>query len=65
VANANIEAACVFHEITKHSYTTVRPVPHHLNWNNRADGLQDLSVGGCAGAAARSEISAKVNHQAG
>jgi hypothetical protein len=28
-------SACVFHEITKHSYTFVRTVPHHLDWNNR------------------------------
>jgi SagB-type dehydrogenase family enzyme len=35
VANADIEAACVFHEITKHSYTSVRSVPHHLDWKNR------------------------------
>ncbi len=35
MANADIEAACVFHEITKHSYTSVRSVPHYLDWNNR------------------------------
>src|SRR5713101_8096262 len=35
VANADIEAACVFQEITKHSYTSVRSVPHSLDWNNR------------------------------
>ena len=35
MANADIEAACVFHEITKHSYTSVRTVPHYLDWNNR------------------------------
>src|SRR5260370_6570276 len=35
MANADIEAACVFHEITKHSYTSVRSVPHSLDWNNR------------------------------
>jgi len=35
VANVDIVAACVFHEITKHSYTSVRSVPHYLDWNNR------------------------------
>jgi len=35
VANADIEEARAFHEITKHSYTSVRTVPHHLDWNNR------------------------------
>ena len=35
MANADIEAACVFHEVTKHSYTSVRSVPHYLDWNNR------------------------------
>src|SRR5229473_1397605 len=35
MANADIEAACVFHEITKHSCTSVRSVPHYLDWNNR------------------------------
>jgi hypothetical protein len=35
VANADIEAACLFHEITKHSSTSARSVPHYLDWNNR------------------------------
>jgi SagB-type dehydrogenase family enzyme len=35
MANADIEAARAFHEITKHSYTSVRSVPHYLDWNNR------------------------------
>ena len=35
MANADIEAACVYHEITKHSHTSVRSVPHYLDWNNR------------------------------
>src|SRR5260370_6300285 len=35
VANADIEAACVFHDITKHSYPSVRSVPHYLDWKNR------------------------------
>jgi hypothetical protein len=34
VANADIEAARAFHEITKHSCTSVRTVPHYLDWNN-------------------------------
>jgi hypothetical protein len=36
LANADIEAARAFHEITKHSYTSVRSVRHYLDWNNRA-----------------------------
>jgi SagB-type dehydrogenase family enzyme len=35
LANADIEAARVFHEITKHSYTSVRALPHLLDWENR------------------------------
>jgi SagB-type dehydrogenase family enzyme len=35
VANADIEAARAFHEITKHSFTSVRSVPQYLDWNNR------------------------------
>jgi SagB-type dehydrogenase family enzyme len=35
VANDYIEAARVFHEITKHSYTSVRSSPHLLDWDNK------------------------------
>jgi SagB-type dehydrogenase family enzyme len=35
VGNEYIEAARVFHEITKHSYTSVRSSPHFLDWDNR------------------------------
>jgi SagB-type dehydrogenase family enzyme len=33
VGNDYIEAARVFHEITKHSYTSVRSSPHFLDWD--------------------------------
>jgi len=35
VANRDIEAARFFHEVTKHSYTSVRSTPHRLDWENR------------------------------
>jgi SagB-type dehydrogenase family enzyme len=33
LANDYIEAARVFHEVTKHSYTSVRSSPHYLDWD--------------------------------
>lgn len=33
--NDNIEAARVFHDATKHSYTSVRSAPHFLDWENK------------------------------
>jgi len=33
VGNDYIEAARVFHEVTKHSYTSVRSSPHFLDWD--------------------------------
>src|SRR5215831_2764883 len=35
MANDYIEAARVFHESTKHSYTSVRASPHFLDWDNK------------------------------
>jgi SagB-type dehydrogenase family enzyme len=35
VGNDYIEAARVFHEVTKHSYTSVRSSPHFLDWDNK------------------------------
>ena len=35
MGNEYIEAARVFHEITKHSYTSVRASPHFLDWDNK------------------------------
>jgi len=35
LGNDYIEAARVFHEITKHSYTSVRSTPHLLDWDNK------------------------------
>jgi SagB-type dehydrogenase family enzyme len=35
VGNDYIEAARVFHELTKHSYTSVRSSPHFLDWDNK------------------------------
>ncbi|MGH7247733.1 MAG: SagB family peptide dehydrogenase, partial [Pseudomonadota bacterium] len=35
LGNQYIEAARVYHEITKHSYTSVRSSPHRLDWDNR------------------------------
>jgi SagB-type dehydrogenase family enzyme len=35
MANDYLEAARVFHEITKHSYTSVRSSPHFLDWNTK------------------------------
>src|SRR5258707_7401107 len=35
MGNEYIEAARVFHEITKHSYTSVRSSPHFLDWDNK------------------------------
>jgi hypothetical protein len=46
VANVDIEAACVFHEITKHSYTSVRSVPHYLDWNNRPMAYKNYPAAG-------------------
>jgi len=33
VSNDYIEAARAFHEVTKHSYTSVRSSPHYLDWD--------------------------------
>jgi SagB-type dehydrogenase family enzyme len=33
VSNDYVEAARVFHEVTKHSYTSVRSSPHYLDWD--------------------------------
>jgi SagB-type dehydrogenase family enzyme len=33
LGNDYIEASRVFHEITKHSYTSVRSTPHYLDWD--------------------------------
>lgn len=33
--NRDIEAARVYHEVTKHSYTSVRVDGHHLDWDNK------------------------------
>jgi SagB-type dehydrogenase family enzyme len=35
LGNDYIEAARVFHELTKHSYTSVRSSPHFLDWDNK------------------------------
>ena len=35
MGNDYIEAARVFHEVTKHSYTSVRSSPHFLDWDNK------------------------------
>jgi len=35
LGNDYIEASRVFHEITKHSYTSVRSSPHFLDWDNK------------------------------
>lgn len=35
MSTRDIEAARIFHEVTKHSYTTVRSAPHSLDWDNR------------------------------
>ncbi|MBV8450842.1 MAG: SagB/ThcOx family dehydrogenase, partial [Deltaproteobacteria bacterium] len=35
MANDYIEATRVFHEITKHSYTSVRSSPHFLDWDTK------------------------------
>ncbi len=35
LGNEYIEAARVFHEVTKHSYTSVRSSPHILDWDNK------------------------------
>ena len=34
-ANRRIDAARLYHEVTKHSYTSVRSDAHYLDWNNR------------------------------
>ncbi len=34
-ANRRTEAARLYHEVTKHSYTSVRTDGHYLDWNNR------------------------------
>lgn len=35
MGNDHIEAARIYHEVTKHSYTSVRTAPHYLDWDNR------------------------------
>jgi SagB-type dehydrogenase family enzyme len=35
LGNDYIEAARVYHEVTKHSYTSVRSSPHLLDWDNK------------------------------
>lgn len=35
LGNDYIEAARFFHDVTKHSYTSVRTSPHYLDWDNR------------------------------
>ncbi|HKV55515.1 MAG TPA: SagB/ThcOx family dehydrogenase [Candidatus Binataceae bacterium] len=35
MTNRDIDAALTFHELTKHSYTSVRSNPHILDWANR------------------------------
>ncbi|HUY29181.1 MAG TPA: SagB/ThcOx family dehydrogenase, partial [Candidatus Binataceae bacterium] len=35
LSNQYIEAARVYHEVTKHSYTSVRSSPYRLDWDNR------------------------------
>jgi SagB-type dehydrogenase family enzyme len=35
LSNKEHEAARLYHEVTKHSYTSVRSNPHRLDWNNR------------------------------
>src|ERR1700736_866956 len=35
MSNGDIEAARVYHEVTKHSYTSVRSSAHFLDWDNR------------------------------
>ncbi len=35
MGNDYIEAARVFHDLTKHSYTSVRSSPNYLDWDNR------------------------------
>ena len=35
MGNDYIEAAHVFHAVTKHSYTSVRSSPHFLDWDNK------------------------------
>ncbi|MGA8641143.1 SagB/ThcOx family dehydrogenase [Candidatus Binatus sp.] len=35
MGNDYTEAARVFHEVTKHSYTSVRSSPHFLDWDNK------------------------------
>jgi SagB-type dehydrogenase family enzyme len=35
MGNRDIEAAQRFHDLTKHSYTSVRSTPHRLDWENR------------------------------
>ena len=35
VGNSDIEAARTYHEITKHSYTSVRAGAYPLDWDNR------------------------------
>jgi SagB-type dehydrogenase family enzyme len=35
MTNSDIRAAQIYHEVTKHSYTSVRSNPHALDWENR------------------------------
>lgn len=35
MGNRYIEASRVYHDLTKHSYTSVRSAPHFLDWDNR------------------------------
>ncbi len=33
--NDDVDAACVYHEVTKHSYTSVRTGGHYLDWDTK------------------------------
>lgn len=49
--NHEVDIARFFHEVTRHSYTSVRSDGHMLDWENRPLAYK-ISAGGCDSATA-------------
>jgi SagB-type dehydrogenase family enzyme len=58
VGNGSIEAARAYHEITKHSYTSVRSSPHFLDWDNRPAPYKIYPMAGAVALPRELELSA-------
>jgi hypothetical protein len=46
LSNDDRDAARLYHEVTKHSYTSVRSNPHALDWENRPLGYKIYPAAG-------------------